>query len=327
MYGNQKKMLFCYLLAFIFLTCLMQRPVSAQEFGKLSGYVTIDQNQVTYRTAQACQATIIANGSSRTVCEVDPKLGGTGGFGYNCGARTFTEIFGYWANKGYSGLMPTGVLPGGAIPDYSEQTLALFNLAGVEYTTYGDYDNYFGCHNCAVEFKAYADQYKLISTDLLTKIAAYFTVNAYSATIIAKDPLPSYEEIKAEIVAGRPVALSLGECNHWLTVIGYNDIGPNLIALVGHENFVSEFGCYFLNTGPGIYEAEFAYNSLPISSAIAVFITPTPLPQPPSPPSLPAPVAPPAPPSLPAPATPPDQSIVTYSADGTINRDWLSWQP
>ncbi|MHB8111661.1 MAG: hypothetical protein ACYDHW_16685 [Syntrophorhabdaceae bacterium] len=316
MYGNLKKILFCSLIALIFVAFFIQGTASAQEAGKLSGYVTLDQNQITYRTAQACQATVTANGRSRTICAVDPKFGGSAGFAYNCGARTFTEISGYWANNGYPGLMPTGVLPSGALPDYSEQTLALFNVAGVKYTTYGDYDSYFNCHNCAAEFTAYTDHSRSTVTNLLDKVAAYFTANGYSATVTAKDLLPEYEEIKAEIVAGRPVALSMRECDHWVTVIGYNDIGPNLIALIGHEGYVSDVGCPYLNTDAGVYEAEFPYSSLVVSGNIAVFITPAPTPSPaPStpqsptapPPAFSTPESPSAPPP-PASAPPPPAS-------------------
>ena len=236
--GSLKKLPIYSLLILIFFIFVIATIASAQEAGKLSGYVTIDQNRMTYRTAEACQETVTANGPSRTVCEVDRKLGGMPGFAYNCGARAFTEIFGYWANNGYASLMPTGVLPSGDVPDYSPQTLALFNLAGVEYTTYGDYSPYYSCHNCDTDFTAYADYRKLQYTNLLTKVAEYFTVRGYSANLIRKDPLPSYDEIKAEIIAGRPVAVELSDCNHWVTIIGYNDIGPNLVALVGHENFI-----------------------------------------------------------------------------------------
>ena len=312
MFGSLKKILFRSLLALIFVACLIPGATSAQEAGKLSGYITIDQRQMTYRTAEACQATVTANGGSRTVCAVDPKLGGTAGFAYNCGARVFTEIFGYWANKGYSVLMPTGVLPSGDVPDFSAQTLALFNLAGVEYTTYGDYSPYYSCHNCDTDFMAYTNHNKIEQTNLLTKVAAYFTACGYSATVITKEPVPTYDEIKAEIIAGRPVALSLSECNHWVTVIGYNDSGPNLVALVGHENYISDAGCSYLNTGAGVYEAEFPYSSLAVSGYNAVFITPAPLP-PPSPP-------PPPPPSTPVPPPPP---TVTYSDGGSISVNWF----
>ena len=290
---NLKKAGLYSLLALTFVACI-QGAASAQEAEKLSGYVTIDQNQVTYRTYEACLATQTAHETTYTRCVVDSKLGGTPGFAYNCGARVFTEIFGYWANKGYSGLMPTGVLPSGDLPDYSAQTLALFNLAGVEYTTYGDYSSYYNCHNCDTGLTAYADHHKLEYTNLLNKVAAYFTASGYSADVIAKEPLPSYDEIKAEIVAGRPVALELSDCNHWVTVIGYNDSGPNLVALVGHESYKSGAGCSYLNTGAGIYEAEFPYSSLAVSGNNAVFITPA------------------------SSSSPPPPPIVTYSVGGSI---------
>lgn len=282
---NLKKAGLYSLLALIFVACI-QGTALAQVAEKLSGYVTIDQNEVTYRTHEACLATRAAHGAAYTRCVVDSKLGGTTGFGYNCGARTFTEIFGYWANKGYPDLMAPSYpsLPNGAVPDYSAQTLALFNLAGVEYTTYGDYSSYYGCHNCDTGMTAWADHYKSTSTNLSTKVAAYFTDRGYSATVIAKGTLPGYDEIKAEIVAGRPVALLLRNCNHWVTVIGYNDSGPNLVALVGHESYISGSGCYYLNTGAGVYEAEFPYSSLAVSGNNAVFIAPASSSSPPPPP-------------------------------------------
>ena len=293
---NLKKAGLYSLLILIFVACIQGTAV-AQVAEKLSGYVTIDQNEVTYRTHEACLATQVAHGTAYTRCVVDSKLGGTtAGFGYNCGARVFTEIFGYWANNGYPDLMAPSYpsLPNGAVPDYSAQTLALFNLAGVEYTTYGDYSSYYGCHNCDTGMTAWADHHKSTSTNLSTKVAAYFTARGYSADVAAKNN-PSYDEIKAELAAGRPVALAPYNCNHWVTVIGYDDSGPSLTALVGHESFISS-RCSYLNTPMGVYEATFPF--LPLSGN-AVFVAPVAITSPP-------PVEPPPPPA------------VTYSVGGSI---------
>ena len=173
--GRKMKVLYCFLFMFL----VFCSAGFAQEV-RLAGYPTIDQNQMTYRTYSACLATQVAHGASYTRCIVDSKLGGTTGFGYNCGARAFTEIIGYWANNEFPGLMIAP--PTGDVPDYSEQMLALFDTAGVEFTTYGDCSSTYGCHNCDTGLTAYSDHYKTVKTSLVTKVAEYFVAKGYFAT-------------------------------------------------------------------------------------------------------------------------------------------------
>jgi hypothetical protein len=200
------------------------------------------------------------------------------GYNYNCGVRASTEVMGYWANHGFTNLMTS--LPTGAVPDDSTQMQTLFTNM-VSYTTYSNYcdgssgrGQYWYTNMYCYTTSNYPTSGSIVY--LIDKLKSYLTLKGYNGSVTSEGTLPSFATIKSKIDSGIPVMLMLHECNHWVTVLGYNTTGglENIYINIGHDNWSGCSGVY--STITGVYEDEIAYASIPTSVYDdAVYIHPT----------------------------------------------------
>lgn len=145
------------------------------------------------------------------------------GYRFSCGPRSATEIFAYWALHGFPNLMSSP--PTGEIPDKSPQIVNLFREM-VKYTTYDDYD----CERTLAEPK------------LVSELKSFLELKGYRGIVeLAGFGNVTFERIKKEIDAGRPVMLLVTAWNHWMVVKGYDESAWQLQVLWGHPDWQQVF--------------------------------------------------------------------------------------
>jgi hypothetical protein len=175
-------------------------------------------------------------------------MGTETGYKYSCGPRSAAEIMAYWALHGYPNLM--SALPAKEVPDKSPQMINLF-LSMVKYTTYDDYD-----------FKR-----TLAEPKLAAELKTFLESKGYTGIVeLAGFGKVTFDRIKKEIDAGRPVMLLVTVWHHWVVVKGYDEDTEQLQVLWGHPDWaqVLEKTIYF----PSIKASE----TDPLVGANAVYI-------------------------------------------------------
>jgi hypothetical protein len=175
-------------------------------------------------------------------------MGTETGYKYSCGPRSAAEIMAYWALHGYPNLM--SALPTTEVPDKSPQMINLF-LNMVKYTTYDDYD-----------FKR-----TLAEPKLAAELKTFLESKGYKGIVeLAGFGKVTFDRIKNEIDAGRPVMLLVTAWHHWMVVKGYDEDTEQLQVLWGHPDWaqILEKTIYF----PSIKASE----TDPLIGANAVYI-------------------------------------------------------
>jgi hypothetical protein len=171
-------------------------------------------------------AMIIAAGHAQAVMKTLPFvpildqgwMGTTTGYRYSCGPLSATAIMAYWALHGFPDLMSAA--PTSQVPEKSPQIVNLFRNM-VTYTTYDDYD-----------FELTVAEPKLAS-----ELSSFLESKGYSGTVeLAGWGHVTFERIRNEIDAGRPVMLLVVGWNHWMVVKGYDDYTRQLEVLWGHPD-------------------------------------------------------------------------------------------
>ncbi len=175
-------------------------------------------------------------------------MGTETGYRYSCGPRSAAEVMAYWALNGYPNLMSAP--PTGDVPDKSPQIIGLF-LSMVKHTTYDDYDF----------------ERTLAEPRLVDKLKSFLESKGYRGTVeLAGFGNVTFDRIKNEIDAGRPVMLLVTAWYHWMVVKGYDEESRQLRVLWGHPDWeqILERTIYF----PSIKAAE----TDPLIGANAVYI-------------------------------------------------------
>lgn len=175
-------------------------------------------------------------------------MGTETGYRGSCGPRSAAEIMAYWTLHGFPKLMSAA--PAGKVPDGSPQMIDLFRSM-VFHTTYEDY----GFERTLAEPK------------LVSKLKAFLESKGYGGAVeLAGFGNVTFERIKNEIDAGRPVMLLVTTWNHWMVVKGYDEATGQLRVLWGHP------------TGDNVFERTIYFNKIkatdtdPVIGANAVYI-------------------------------------------------------
>ena len=145
-------------------------------------------------------------------------MGTETGYRYSCGPRSAAEIMAYWASHGFPKLM--SAQPAENVPDRSPQMIDLFRSM-VFHTTYEDY----GFERTLAEPK------------LVSKLRIFLESRGYGGAVeLAGFGNVTFDRIKNEIDAGRPVMLLVTVWNHWMVVKGYDEATGQLRVLWGHPD-------------------------------------------------------------------------------------------
>ena len=164
---------------------------------------------------------INAQAAMKTLSRATPTLDqdwilATTGYNYTCGPVSATEVMAYWALNGFPNLMPAP--PSGAIPDKSSQIINLFHSMRI-YTTY-DNNGYI----------------TTADSQLISELKSFLTLKGYSGTVeLAGFGKVTFNRIKSEIDAGRPVMLLVMGWYHWVVIKGYDSTTQQLRVLWGHD--------------------------------------------------------------------------------------------
>lgn len=175
-------------------------------------------------------------------------MGKETGYRLSCGPVSAAQIMAYWALHGFPKIMSAP--PTGDVPDKSPQIIDLFRDM-VVYTTYDDYN----CERTLAEPK------------LASELKSFLELKGYDATVeLAGFGNVTFERIKNEIDAGRPVMLLVTDWYHWMVVKGYDDNTLQLRVLWGHPD------------ADQVFERTIYFNSIkasnpdPVIGANAVYI-------------------------------------------------------
>jgi len=141
------------------------------------------------------------------------------GYPYICGPTSMTETLAFWDGNGYPKLMLGQ--PSGSIPDMSSDMLTFWNTNRVN-------SGYDGSYTYPIPMS--------------TGISNYFTSKGYGVTVTLSDlGAPTFNSIKAELDAGRPVILLDYTWGHYVVLINYAESPDTITLLWGHVPYLRTY--------------------------------------------------------------------------------------